>query len=506
MAKKKHFKFPTAYTVIIIVLFAVELLTLAIPSGKYATMQYDHSSETFLITQPSGKKTHAPATQKTLNRYHIKMDAKKLIDGTVYKPVAIPNTYQQIKKKRQTLWTVVVQFLTSQVNGIADSIDIIAFVLILGGCIGVIHANGSLDSGMQRLSEVIKGKQALLIVIVMGLIALGGTTFGLAEETMAFYPILIPVFLLAGYDTLTVVATVFLGSALGTMGSTVNPFSVVIASNAAGINFSSGLGLRIAFLVTIVVVSMIYVIHYAEKVRHDPAKSLVADQYQADRDKFLDMDALTSDRKFTWRQKLTLLVFAAAFVIMVWGVQQKGWYFTEITVVFLGCAYIFGFISGLSESKFMDSFVAGACDLLGVALTIGLARSVSIVLEESNTSDTLMHAFASKISGMSPLMFVWCLFVVYIILGFFIQSSSGLAVLSMPIMAPLADVVGVDRANVINAYNWGQGFISFLAPTGLILMSLAMAGIGFDRWLKWIWKLLIILFVLALIFLAIGLL
>ncbi|GHV97812.1 C4-dicarboxylate transporter [Lactobacillus nasalidis] len=505
-SKKRKHEFPTAYSVIIIVLVLVQILTFFIPAGNYATVSYDQSRKDFDITLPTGKVRHEPATQATLNRYKVKIDAKKLIDGTIYKPVAIPDSYQRIKVKKPNFWEAVKQFLTAQVNGIADSIDIITFILILGGIIGVVYANGAINSGMQALSDHIKGKQILLIVIVMGLIALGGTTFGLAEETMAFYPMLIPVFLEAGYDTMTVVATIFLGTTLGTLGSTINPFSTVIASNTAGVNFARALPLRIVMLLVSLAAGMIYTIIYAERVRKDPSKSLVYDQYEENRQKYLKLDSQADKGSFTWRQKLTLLTFVAGFLVMIWGVQSQGWYFTEIAVVFLAVSYLLFLVSGLSEHRFMESFVSGAADLLGVAFTVGLARAVSIVMDESHTSDTIMYFFSKQITGMNKLAFVWVLFLIYIVLGFFIQSSSGLAVLSMPIMAPLANVVGVDRASVIDAYNWGQGYIGLIAPVGLILMSLAMVNISFDRWFKFIWKQLVIQLLICLLFLGIGLL
>lgn len=182
------------------------------------------------------------------------------------------------------------------------------------------------------------------------------------------------------------------------------------------------------------------------------------------------------------------------------------WYFTEIAVVFLAVTYVLIFTAGLKESKFVSSFVSGAGDLLGVALTVGLARSVGIVMEKSFVSDTIMHYFSNQISGMNNVLFICVLFFVYIILGFFIQSSSGLAVLSMPIMAPLADVVGIDRSLIINAYNWGQGLIGLVAPTGLILVSLAMVNVGFDKWIKFVTKLLIMIVILILVFLSVGVL
>lgn len=504
--KKKKHQFPTAYTVIIIVLLLVQLLTFVIPAGNYATIAYDTSNKDFVVTRPSGKKYKEPATQATLKKHKVNIAVKKFKDGTIYKPVAIPNSYERINLKKPNLWQAINQFFTSQVQGIAQSVDIIAFVLILGGCIGVVHANGAINSGMQALSKKIKGKQVLLIVLVMGLISLGGTTFGLAEETMAMYPILIPVFLLAGYDTMTVLGTIFLGTSIGTMISTINPFSTIIASNTAGVNFTRALPLRITMWVICTVVGMIYVIRYAEKVRKDPTKSVVYDQYEEDREKYLNDADFNKPANFTWQQKLSLIIFGIAFIVMIWGVQQKGWYFTEISVVFLTAGYLMAIFSGLSEHKVVQAFVDGASDLLGVALTIGLARAVSIVMDDSHTSDTIMHFFSQQISSMSPLIFIWFLFIVYIILGFFIQSSSGLAVLSMPIMAPLANVVGIDRASVIDAYNWGLGFISLVAPTGLILMSLMMVNIDFNKWFKWCWKLLVIEFVLCLVALGVGLL
>lgn len=503
-AKRKKHEFPSAYTVIIIVLILVQALTFFIPSGKYSTLAYNKDRQVFVVKDAHDKTTTKPATQKTLNHYQIKIELKKFTNGTIYKPVAIPNSYQQIKKPKRGVGGTISQFLTSQVRGIADSVDIIVFILILGGVIGIVNATGAMDAGMTALSHKINGKQKWLIVIVMALIALGGTTFGLAEETIAFYPILIPIFLLAGYDTMTALATIFLGTSMGTMLSTINPFSTVIASNAAGINFTDGMWFRILALVVMVGISMFYTIHYAEKVRRNPETSLVADQMAQDKERFLSEQDATEDTTFTPRKKITLLAFVIGFLVMIFGVQQLGWYFTEIAAVFLGVTYVLILVAGLKEKKFVDSFVSGAADLLGVALTVGLARSVSIIMEDSLVSDTVMYFFSSLIGHMNSVLFIVVLYFVYIVLGFFIQSSSGLAVLSMPIMAPLADVIGINRGMIVNAYNWGQGIISLVAPTGLILVSLALVHIGFDKWLKFVGKLLATIVIVSLIFLAVG--
>ena len=213
---------------------------------------------------------------------------------------------------------------------------------------------------------------------------------------MAMYPILIPVFLLAGYDTMTVLGTIFLGTSIGTMISTINPFSTIIASNTAGVNFARALPLRITMWVICTVVGMIYVIRYAEKVRKDPTKSVVYDQYEEDREKYLNDADFNKPANFTWQQKLSLIIFGIAFIVMIWGVQQKGWYFTEISVVFLTAGYLMAIFSGLSEHKVVQAFVDGASDLLGVALTIGLARAVSIVMDDSHTSDTSCTSSANR--------------------------------------------------------------------------------------------------------------
>lgn len=501
MKEKKKFQFPTAYTVIIIVLLLVQALTFVIPSGKYSTLSYNDSKDEFVITDSKDKTTSEPATQEVLKKYKINISIDKFKDGTLYKPVAIPDSYKEIPKPKRGVVGTVLQFLNSQVQGLLDSVDIMVFILVIGGVLGVVNSTGAMNAGILRLSEKLDGKQKWLIIIIMGLIALGGSTFGLAEETLAFYPILVPIFLIAGYDTLTAVATIYLGSAIGSMSSTINPFSTVIASNAAGISFTDGMPVRVIMWVLSVGLSMFYTIRYAERVRKNPSESLVVEemneknleQFKIDKDK---------DGKFTLRQKITLLIFAGGFLVMIYGVQQLGWYFTEITVVFLAVLYILALTSGLKETVFVDSFVTGAGELLGVAFTVGIARSVGIVMETSFVSDTIMNFFSNLISDMNNVLFIIVLFFVYCILGLFIQSSSGLAVLSMPIMAPLADVVGIDRSIIINAYNWGQGLIGLIAPTGLILVSLAMVNIGFDKWLKFVMKLLVMTVILILIVLV----
>lgn len=502
--KRKKFTFPSAYTVILLVLLLVMILTYFMPAGKYASLQYDTTDNHFTITSPTGKTKSEPATQATLQKYHVNTSLEKFKDGSVYKPVAIPNTYQKLKKEKQGLFGAVTQFLNAPIQGLAETIDIITFVLILGGIVGVVNKTGAFAAGMATLSKRLKGKEAWLIVIVTSLIALGGTTFGLAEETIAFYPILVPIFMAAGYDALVAIAAIYLGSSMGTMASTVNPFSVVIASNTAGISFADGMGMRLVMLILGTALCIFYTIRYAEKVKKDPSKSLIYAQKAELEAHFLGDQDQNEIPKFDFRKKLMLLIFASGFVIMVFGVKQWGWLFNEISMLFLAITFILAFISGLSEKDFVGEFVTGASDLLGVALVIALARGVTIIMEQAQISDTLLFWLSNGVSHMGGVIFSTVMFFVFILLGFFIPSSSGLAVLSMPIMAPLADVVGVHRDVIISAYNWGQGIMSFITPTGLVLASLAMVHVTFDKWLKFVMPLMITIGILAIILLGVS--
>lgn len=502
--QKKKITFPTAYTVILIVLLLVQILTYFMPSGKYASLAYNQSVDRFEIVSPTGDKKSAPATQKTLDKYGIKTSLSRFKDGSVYKPVGIPNTYQQLDKQKTGFFGAIKNFLNAPIQGLADTIDIITFVLILGGLVGVINKTGAFSAGMGTLSKRLKGKEAWLIVIVTTLIAIGGTTFGLAEETIAFYPILVPIFIAAGYDALVAIAAIYLGSSIGTMASTVNPFSVVIASNTAGISFAQGMGMRLVMLVVGTGICIWYTVRYAEKVKKDPTQSLIYDQKEALENQFLGANNQAAIPEFDFRKKLMLLIFASGFVVMVFGVKQWGWMFTEISALFLAITFIMAFIAGLSEKDFVGEFVAGASDLLGVALVIALARGVTIIMEQAQISDTLLYWLSNSVSHMSGVVFSTVMFFVFILLGFFIPSSSGLAVLSMPIMAPLADVVGVHRDVIISAYNWGQGIMAFITPTGLVLASLAMVHVTFDKWLKFVMPLMIGIGILAIVLLGVS--
>lgn len=498
MEKKKRFTFPTAFTVLFIVLILAAILTYVIPAGKYSKLTYNKDEDKFIITSGTGEERIEDATQSTLDKLNIKIDISKFKDESVNKPVAIPNTYEQVKEKPQGLKEII----EAPIKGVYSTVDIILFVLIIGGVIGVLDATGAFSAGIASLSRATNGKEYLLIILLGTLIALGGTTFGLAEETIALYPILMPIFVLAGYDALVCIATIYMASSIGTMFSTVNPFSSVIASNAAGISFTEGLTFRAIGLVLAMIITLTYIIKYATKVRKDPTKSLIYDQKEEIEKKYLN-EVGAGIPEFTLRLKIMLTIFALSFVIMIYGVSSKGWWFTEMTALFLVVGIILGFISDLGEKEFVNKFIGGASELVGVALTIGVARSINLILEQGEISDSILYYLSNAVKGMNGSIFIIIMLIVFCILGFFIPSSSGLAVLSIPIMAPLADTVGLPRDVIVSAYQFGQGLISFITPTGLILATLAMVDVTYNKWLKFIMKLMAIIAVFAAVLLLI---
>jgi uncharacterized ion transporter superfamily protein YfcC len=494
----KQFQFPTAYTVILVLAIGVAGLTWVIPAGEFDRLKYDAQHQRFMRT---GKDSLPyPADQATLEQLGVHVPLEKFTSGAIYKPIAIPGSFHYVKAQPQGP----VDFLQSPLRGIMDAMDVILFVLILGGCIGVVHSSGAFDAGIARLASNLKGREMLLIIVVTVLIAAGGTTFGLAEETIAFYPILVPVFLAAGYDAMVALAVIYIGSSIGTMASTVNPFCSIIASNAAGINWTTGIVGRTFMLVAGTGICLWYIIRYAERVKKDPSSSLIFAQKAEIERMFFQPGSDGSAGQLGMRARLILLTFTACFAVMIYGVSRLDWWFMEMTTVFFAGAILIGFVSGIGERKFVEAFVKGAGELLSVALIIGVARGVALIMDKGMISDTLLYYASQTVGGMNKALFVNVLFYLYASLSFFISSSSGMAVLTMPIMAPLADAVGVGRERVVDAYMYGQGLFAFISPTGLILASLAMVNVGFDKFLKFVMPLVIILAVLCMVVLTVS--
>lgn len=494
---KRKLRFPTPYTVLMIVIALSALLTFLLPSGSYNTLSYDKNTNEFVI-QGGEQFEKVAATQEALSQRSIHIDLEKFKEGKIKKPVSIPGTYTQGEAKPQGLLDI----LFAPLKGIYEAIDIILFVLILGGFIGVFNSSGAFNEGVGYLAHRLKGREGLLIILVTTLIALGGTTFGLAEETLAFYPILVPVFLAAGYDLLVPVAVIYTASCIGTMASTVNPFATIIASDAAGVDWTVGMTSRFVMLVLGVIICIIYLMRYAEKVKKDPSKSLV---YGVKLPESIATEQAVPIEKVKTTTQILLSVFALTFIVMIYGVSRLGWWFQEMTALFLVSSIFIAVLQRVSEREFIKNFLEGAKDLLDVAFIVGIARGVTFILNEGQISDTILFYATHLVEGMPPMLFLPVLMFVFALLTLFISSSSGMAVVTMPIMGSLAAVVGVEPQEIVNTFLFGMGLMSFITPTGLILPSLAMVNVNFNQWLKFIMPLLLILTLIAIFVLWGGL-
>ena len=480
----KKITFPTPYTILFVVIFLAAALTYVLPSGKYDTLLYDKQRDLFIIQSIDTTYT-VEATQESLERRGIGISLSKFKEQKIKKPISIPNTY----KSQEAPGQGILEVIYAPIKGIYDTIEVILFVLFLGGFIGVFNSSGVLNQGVGYLAHRFKGREGILIIVLTTLMALGGTSFGMAEESLAFYPMLVPIFLAAGYDMMVPLAVILVGINVGTLASTVNPFAVIIASDAAGVDWTAGIIIRLVALGLCLVIGILYVIRYAEKVRKHPERSLV---------KGITIPEIYQNHShiqvthLSLGAKLQLTIFALTFVIMIIGVSQWEWWFLEMTALFLVSSVVIAFVQRVGEKPFVRHFLIGACDLLGVAFIIGIARGVSIILNEGQISDTLLYYATNMVGGMSPMVFLPVLMLVFAVLSFFIASSSGMAVLTMPIIGALASVVGVEGQSVVNAYLFGMGIMGFVTPTGVILPSLAMVNINYNQWLKFSWPLILI--------------
>jgi uncharacterized ion transporter superfamily protein YfcC len=302
------------------------------------------------------------------------------------------------------------------------------------------------------------------------------------------------------------VAVIFVGTGVGTLGSTINPFGTVIASNAASVDFISGIELRFAILAIALVVSIAYVMRYAKKVQNNPELSLLANLRKENEKHFLgDKDPSAQLPELTGSQKAVLVLFILTFAIMIYGVSALGWWMAEMATLFIFMGILCGIVGRLGEEKLINAFVAGAADLIGVALIVGVARGIVVVMEAGNITDTILHYAEGLVAGKSSVLFINTVYVIEMMLSFIVPSTSGLAVMSMPILAPLSDFANTGRELVVTAFMSGIGTILFITPTyGVLMGGLAIARIPYITWLKFIAPLVAFFVVLNSVVLSLG--
>lgn len=441
-------------------------------------------------------------------------------------------------------------FCTAPIKGFADALPVCLFVMILGGFLGMMTETGALDNGIAVLVQKLKGNEIMLIPVLMLIFSLGGTTYGMCEETVPFYALLAATMMAAGFDPMVGAATVLLGAGCGCLGSTVNPFAVGAAVDALTgvgieVNQSIIIGLGAVLWIVTTAMSIFFVMSYAKKVKADKGSTILSMQELKDAEEAHGKAAseVHNEVKLTGRQKGVLIAFAFTFVIMIvgfipladlnegvanffdagavydadgnavvqgWSALITGlpigqWYFDEASTWFFLMAVLIGIIGGLSEKQIVNTFITGAADMMSVVLVIALARGISVLMANTGLDVYVLDAAANALAGLSGVIFAPMSFLVYFGLSFLIPSTSGMATVSMPIMGPLAVKLGFSPEVMVMIFSAAIGVVNLFTPTsGAIMGGLALAKIEWTTWLKFALKLIVALSVVCAIILTVA--
>lgn len=390
----------------------------------------------------------------------------------------VPGSYQSLPEQEPpsplALFTAIPQ-------GLAAAQNIIFFVFLVGGAFAVFRETGAVDAGIGTLLERLGSRPGLLIGGAMAAFAVGSATIGMAEEYIPFVPVLVALCVGLGFDRVTAVGVLCVGYGVGYGAAIINPFTVLIAQGIAGLEPSSGWEYRMLLLVVFFLVGFLHVLGYARKVKADPGASLVA---EIPTDSSLVPDEHPA---MTGTHKLVLLVLGAALVLLVFGIKLWGWYLVEMGALFVGLSVLLGLVARIGADRTAKAFCRGAAELTTTALLIGVARAIQVVLEEGKVVDTIIHSIAQPLQNVPAALSAVGMLVVQSLTNLFVPSGSGQAYVTMPIMAPLADLVEVTRQTAVLAYQFGDGFTNIVVPTNAVLIGiLAMADIPYDRWLRFV--------------------
>lgn len=421
----------------------------------------------------------------------------------------------------------------SPFNGFKDAVDVCVFVLFLGGFLGLVTKTGALDAGIAALVNKLKGKEMVLIPVLMFLFSLGGTTYGMAEETIAFYVLICGTMVAAGFDTIVGATVILLGAGVGVLGSTVNPFATGAAIDSINklgmegliVDNSKIMILGLILWLSSYVLALWYVLKYAKKVYKDKGSIFLSQQEKEYMDKEFSHIKL-DNVEYTAKHKVTLLIFALTFVIMIlslvywpaynitifdgWtsyltGVSFGDWYFGELACWFLFMGVLIAIVNGFSEKEIVDSFIAGAADMLSVVLIIALSRGVAVVMNTTGFDAFLLNHAVSILQGLPAYIFAPASYVVYMGLSFLIPSTSGLAGASMPVMGPLAHGLGFSVEVMIMIFCAACGLINLITPTSAVVMGgLEAAGVKYTTYIKWVAKFFWMLLVLNIVILTVA--
>lgn len=466
----KQFKVPHVYAIIFALMVIFAVLTWIVPSGSYQRQEVNGREVTVAGTYEQSEKTY--------------------IDEETGDEVDL----------RQGVFDV----LQAPTRGIQEAIEVVAFILIVGGSFQVITKTGAITSGMGRVVRRFKNKDILIIPIAMVLFALGGTSFGMAEETLPFFVIFMPIMMAMGFDSMTAFMVVFVGARTGYIASTINPFNVLIAQGILGIQGNPQLWLRMIAWVVLTAVAITWVVLYARRVKKNPESSITFEDDIAKKVEFA-ADESALDAEFTGRQKGVLAVFIAGMCLIIWGLVTQGWYMNEISAVFLAMGLLAGVIAGFSQDVIAQEFVAGIADFAFSAIVVGLVRGILVIASDGMIIDTILNALATGLGGIPAVLFTTLLYAVENLLAILVPSSSGLAALTAPIFGPLTELMGLNPEAAVWALSMGSATMSLICPTSAILVAgLGVCKIKLGQWWKTVWKFFLVVSLINIVFVAIS--
>ena len=471
MAEKKKFKIhmPHVLTLIFFLIIVVAILTWILPSGEF--------------------------------------DRTLMETSTGEREVAVAGTYHAVEKIAEDgtdLRQGIAEVLMAHGKGIQSMVEVLAFVFIIGGVFQIMARTNALNMGIQKVVKKLGNKEILIIPILMALFGLGGSTFGMSDELVPFYLLIMPIMFAMGYDSMTTFMTVCLAATVGYAASTVNPFCVLVAQGIAGIQGNPQLVFRMIQWVIMMAVIITFVTWRAMKIKKNPEKSIT---YQDDIKKRKEMggEEVDFDQNMTLRQKLVLTTFVVGMVLVVFGLVNFGWYMNELSMCFLGMGILMGIFGGLTETEIAEEFITGVKDIAFAAMVIGFCSGIMVIAQDGKIIDTILNALSNLVENSNNVVFAGVMYVVQSLLTLLVPSSSGLAALSMPIMAPLCDLHGVNPEAAVTALQYGNQLTNLMSPVaGTTVAGLAVCRISFAQWWKTIWKVFLILVVLAIVFCTIS--
>lgn len=461
--KKKKFTVPHVYILLLLMILIFSLLSYIVPAGTYDMMTIVDNPET----------GHE-------------------------REVVNPDSFSYVESTPVTL----LQFLTAVPRGLQETAQIIFFIFIVGGAMAVVNETKAIEAGMGRLIKNLKSKSWIIIPVAMFFFSICGSVFGMAEETLPFIPIFVGLMIAAGYDSITGTAVVFCGAGAGFAGAFINPFTIQVAQGIAQVEILSGMGFRIVMYICMLILTVAFVLRYASKVKKDPTLSLMHED-DIKREDVVDLEALP---EFDGRRKAILIVFVIAIIFLVYAVVTWGWYMDEIAALFFVMSWIVALIDkNLGFNSYAETLGKGMADVAGGALVVGFARGILVVMTDGNILHTILHSCAGFLEKLPSMVSAVGMYIFQCLLNFIVPSGSGQAAVSMPIMAPLSDLVGVTRQTACIAFQLGDGISNIFTPTsGYFMAGLALAKIPWAKWAKWILPLIGLQYLLGAVFVVVA--